>query len=276
VVTPDYFSTLGVPVLRGREFNLGDGPSTLPVVVVDETFVRTFLPDLDPLGKRIRTGANSPWLTIVGVVGESRQRSLSQEHVPQIYHEHSQSADFWDHHSMALLVRAPSDPQSAASTVREVVSAIDRGVAVSRVGSLQDQLWDSISEERFLGAVVSFFGLAALLLAVVGVYAVMSYAVTRRTREIGIRMALGAERQRILWQITGHGLALAAAGLGIGTVGAYWGTRLLESYLFGVEVHDVATFSATLVLLTTAALAASLVPALRASRVDPTRALVEE
>jgi putative ABC transport system permease protein len=275
VVTPDYFATLGVPVLRGREFNNSDGPATPAVAIVDETFAQRYLPGQDPLGKRIRSGSGQ-WRTIVGVAGESRQRRLSQEHLPQIYMEHSQSEDYWNHHSMHLLVRASSDPQTAASTIRTVVAAIDPGVPVSSVSTMQNQLWNSISDERFLGVVVSFFGVAALLLAVVGVYAVLSYAVARRTREIGIRMALGAKRQKIIWQITGRGLVLATIGLGIGSVGAYWGTGLLQSYLFGVGTHDVFTFCCILVLLIVAALAASLVPALRASRVDPTLALVAE
>jgi ABC-type antimicrobial peptide transport system permease subunit len=276
VVTPSFFATLGVPVLRGREFNSADGPTTPPVVIVDDTFAQRYLPGQDPLGKSIRILNNGPWLRIVGVVGASRQRRLSQEHLPQIYIEHSQSEYFWNHHSLALLVRASSDPLTAASTIRAVVGAIDAGVPVSSVRTMQGQLWDSISEERFLGVVVSFFGLAALLLAVVGVYAVLSYAVTRRTREIGIRMALGAKRQKILWQITGRGLVLAFIGLGIGAVGAYWGTGLLQSYLFGVGTRDVATFCCMLVLLAVAALAASIVPALRACRVDPTLALAAE
>jgi len=276
VVTPDFFATLGVPVLRGREFNTADGPTTPPVVIVDETFARRFMPGQDPVGKRIRIQGDGPWLTIVGVAGESRQRRLSQELVPQIYIEHSQSEYFWNHHSLALLVRASSDLQTAAHTIRSVVASIDAGVPVSSVRTMRGQLWDSISEERFLGVVVSFFGLAALLLAIVGVYAVLSYAVTRRNREIGIRMALGAKRRKILWQTTGRGLALATVGLGLGSVGAYWGTGVLQGYLFGVGVHDVLTFVCALVLFTAAALAASLIPALRASAVDPTITLVAE
>jgi predicted permease len=275
-VSPEFFDTMRVPVLRGRALDSRDAKGAPGVVVIDETFARRHLPDQDPIGRRLRLREDGEWLTIVGVVGATRQRRLRQEHVPQAYMPYAQSEDYGPPPDMSLLVRTGSDPRALVAPIRSTVASIDAGVPVVSTRTMEERVWSSIAGERFVGSVVSFFGLAALLLALVGVYSVVSYAVAQRTREIGIRMALGAQRQRIVAEVVRKGMAPTGIGLGVGLVGAYAAAGALESQLFGIGARDLPTFALALTLLAGAALFASGVPALRASRVDPTIALRAE
>jgi putative ABC transport system permease protein len=276
IVSPEFFTTMRVPVLRGRALDPGDAKGAPGVVVIDETFARRHLPDQDPVGRRLRLREDGEWLTIVGVVGATRQRRLRQDHVPQAYLPYAQSEAYGPPPDMGLLVRTRSEPRTLVATVRSAVASIDAGVPVVSTRTMEERVWSSIAGERFVGSVVSFFGLAALLLAIVGVYSVVSYAVSQRTREIGIRMALGAPRQWIVADVVRKGLAPAGIGLGVGFAGAYAAAGALESQLFGIGARDLPTFALALALLAGAALLASGLPALRASRVDPTIALRAE
>jgi putative ABC transport system permease protein len=275
-VSPEFFATMRVPVLRGRALDSRDTKGAPGVVIVDETFARRHLPDQDPIGRRVRLREGGEWLTIVGVVGATRQRRLREEHVPQTYMPYAQSEEYGPPPDMSLLVRTGSDPRALVAPIRSTVASMDAGVPVVSTRTMDERVWSSIAGERFVGSVVSFFGLAALLLALVGVYSVVSYAVTQRTREIGIRMALGAQRQRIVAEVVRNGMAPTGIGLGVGLVGAYAVAGALESQLFGIGARDLPTFALALATLAGAALIASAVPALRASRVDPTIALRAE
>jgi putative ABC transport system permease protein len=276
VVTPGYFGTLDIPLLQGRDFSERDGWAAPNVVVVNRTLARRFWPGENPVGKRL-TFDDQPdepgdWLTVIGVVGDVRHLSLVDEVMPQIYAPQSQVAL----PEMALLVRTSLEPASVAPAVRGLVASLDPEVPVSEIQELVQVRDASISTDRFRTLVIGSFGLLALALAVIGVYGVISYGVVQRTREIGIRVALGARRAQILRLVVGEGMATVAGGIAVGLVAAAALSRLLVSLLFQVEPGDPGTFLTIALLITGVAIAACVLPARRALRVDPAATLRDE
>jgi len=273
--SPQYFQTMGIAQLNGRDFNDADAEGTLPVAIVDESFARRFYPNEDPVGKRIkRGGPNSvrPWKTIVGVVRQVRNQRLDATSLPQAYFPVLQEAD--EMFNLSFAVRASgSDPSSLAPGVRAAVLAVDRNQPIFDVKLLRQIVGDSIALKRLALMLLVVFAVVAVLLAASGIYGVMAYAVTQRTREIGIRVALGAQTSDVLRLVVWQGLKLTGAGVALGLIAALGLTRLIESLLYGVSATDLLTFLAAPLLLAFVALLAALVPARRATKVDPLTAL---
>jgi putative ABC transport system permease protein len=273
-ISNDYFQTLMIPVLRGREFDGRDGRKTQQVAIVNETLSRRYFPDEDVIGKRINLDddPNVPpesWAEIVGVVGDTKPRSLEAEPVPEMYMPFVQQAET----SMSLMVRTTVDPKSVAAAIRKEVLALDKDQPVYSIRTLDAVLSESVAVPRFRALLIAIFSVVALVLATVGIYGVMSYSVTQRTHEIGIRMALGARPRDVMKMVVGHGFALALISVGIGLVASFFLTGLLSDLLYGVSATDPVTFIAVPMVLTGVALAACFVPARRASKVDPMIAL---
>jgi putative ABC transport system permease protein len=274
VVTPGYFKTLGIPILEGRDFN-GHDTDDPKVTIVDAAIAKHYWPNQSAIGKRVRYGppeSNGPWHTVVGVVGEVRNqdvRTVVNNSVYLPYGEYSYSFLSW-------LVRTNPSMSSPGEALRRRVSQIDRNIAVSRVVTLRQIVDDSLWQERFFASLLAFFAGLAMVMATVGLYGVMAFTVSRRTHELGIRMALGASareiRRMVLWQ-SGR---LVGAGLFIGVLAALFLTRLIEKQLYGVQASDPRTFLTVCAILTAAALLASYVPSRRATRVDPMLALRSE
>ena len=271
--TPDYFKTLGVPLVRGRYFTERDLPDAQPVAIIDETMARKYWPEEDPMGKRIsyEGGAQNPrWREIVGIVGHVKHKDLEGDSRVQYYIPHPQMPQG----SMFLAVR-PSAGEAAnlAGAVRGAVASIDRDLPVFRVTTMEQLVSDSLAQRRFSMLLLGSFAALAMVLAVIGLYGVMSYTVAQRTHEIGIRMALGAQPGNITTMVVGQGAKLAALGVVIGLTGAFLLTRVMSGLLFGVSATDPQTFAGVAVLLAGVALLACYIPARRATRVDPMVAL---
>lgn len=265
-----YFETMNIPLLRGRDFTAQDREGTPGVIVINETFVRRYFPDEDPLGKRLSlSGARGPWLEVVGVARDGKYITLGETSAPMIYQSILQRHET----GMTLLIRTRGDSASLAAAVRREVQAVEKNLPVTNIRPMTELLNNSLFPARMGAVLLGAFGLLALLLAAVGLYGVMSYSVARRTREIGIRMALGARGGNVLRLVLGEGMALIAVGVLLGLAGAFAATRLLASFLYGVSTTDPLTFAGIAVFLTLIALAASFIPARRASRVDPLVAL---
>jgi putative ABC transport system permease protein len=277
VVTPDYFKTMRVQLLRGRAFTDRDDGAASPVAIVTESFAKQFFPGEDPVGKRITPNGSvepgkPPAREIVGVVADMHLISLRQAPKPQIYVPHQQFAIL----SMSIFVRTQIDPQSLTTALRNAVNEIDKDVPVYRLRSLADYRARSIAEPRLNAMLVALFAVIALLLAAAGIFGVMSYSVTQRTQEIGIRLALGAQRQDVLRLIIVQGMRIVGAGLIAGLFGVFVSTRLFRSLLFGVGATDLPTLIVVTVILGAVAFVACLVPARRATLVDPIQAIRTE
>ena len=282
IVSADYFRTMGIPLEAGRAFTTDD-ERTPPVVVVSRAMGRTFWPGRDPVGKRVRLGTGRaefsfPWMEVIGVVGDVRSQELAAETRPTYYLLDAQFPSMVGgaQRSMTLLVRTAGDPLQLVAPVRRAVWALDGELAASNVRTLGDVIAGSVARPRFAAAVLAVFGTAALALAVIGVYAVLSYAVTRRRREMGIRMALGAGAADLRRLVVGQGMRVAVAGLAVGLAAALAGSRVLSSLLFGVSATDPTTFAAAALVLGAAATVACWVPARRASRLNPAAVLRAE
>jgi predicted permease len=272
-VTPEYFHLLGVPLLRGRLFNELDAENTPQVAVINEAFARAYWPGQDSLGKRFKsTRAESPWITVAGIIPNARTESLAEASVPQIYLDVYQTGA----KRLAILLRGHLDTAATAELVREQVQSVDPTLPVSSAQTLSETVSASLSERRFSMQIVALFGLTALLLAGLGIYGVISYMVSERTHEIGIRLALGAQRRNILRMVMRLGLGLAVAGAAVGLVGALIVSRLMAGVLYGVRPTDPLTFAGVAFLLIGVALLACYIPARRAIRVDPLVALRHE
>jgi putative ABC transport system permease protein len=268
-VSPGYFSTVGVPLLRGRLLGEGDATSSTPVAVLNDAAARRFFGDRDPLGAQLRLYGVT-W-TIVGVAANERTRGLSEAAPLATYLPLAQAPSVDG--AGVLLVRTAGDPAAAASPVRDIIRDRDPALAVFGLEPLDRTVSRSVADRRFAMLLVGLFASLALVLAAIGVHGVLSYDVARRVREIGIRMALGAERGSVVRLIVARALALAGIGAAVGVAGAIALTRTLSTLLFGVTPYDPATFSAAAGLLTLVALAAAAIPAWRAARVDPAAAL---
>jgi len=278
-MSPAYIETLGILLLEGRSFAPQDAAGSETVAIINSTMARRFWPNENALGKRLRRRGPTerPWLTVVGIVGDVKHQGLTREPYAEVYVPYLQPS--WGGQEgpfpfpRQLVVRGAADPRSLVPALREQVWAVDKNQPVSSVRMLARMLSDSVSPQRFNMLVLSVFAGVGLLLAAIGIYGVLSYAVTRRVHEIGIRVALGAQRGQIVGLIVGQGMTLAIAGAGIGMAAAFALTRVLSSLLFGVTPTDTATFVAVPALLLGVAFAACYIPAWRATRVDPMEAL---
>jgi putative ABC transport system permease protein len=271
-VTPDYFTTMGMQLLRGRAFTDADREGQEPVTIVSESTVRKFWPNEDPIGKRLGYAWDSPWLTVVGVVADVKQDDLrdtarTSMFTPWEQRTRMSGSEMW------VVARGSGDPGALANVVRRIVRETDRSVAVSDVRTMDAVISRSMQRARFTMGLVGAFALAALLLGAIGIYGVMSYLVGLRQQEMGIRLALGAEPRRVLGMVVGRGTVLAAGGAVVGIAIAWLGSGALASLLYGVSPRDPVTFVLVPLLFLGVAGAASLIPAIRATRVDPVRAL---
>jgi putative ABC transport system permease protein len=273
-VTPEYFSVMRIPLRRGRLFTDADRAATEPVMLVGEQTARMLWPGGDPIGQQVRIGSatTGPWRTIVGIVGDVRHRQLAAPPTMQMYTPQAQLTDSF----LTFVIRANGDPALLAAEARRVIWSEARDVPVYQVASLGELVARSVGPRRFLMLLLECFGAVALVMTAVGLYGVISYSVSERTREIGIRAALGASRASIMRLVLGSGLAVVAAGLAVGILVAMAATRYLEESLYGVSPTDPATFMAVVGLLVIVALAAQGIPIVRAMRVDPAVALRQE
>ena len=273
-VTGDYFRSLGLPMLRGRDFNAADTAGGPPVVIVNEAFARRYWPGQDALGKRIfQHGPDGGTATeVVGVVGTTRSRRLTDAARPAFYFPITQKPDL----ALTLAVRTGLEPGGTTAQLRALVKSMDANVPVFNVRTLAEQKDGSLSLQRMAATLLGGFGVLALLLAGLGIYGVLAYSVSRRTREIGVRMALGAQVADVLRLVLRQGIELAVLGLVIGLAGAFGATRLLRGFLFEVQPLDPVTFVSVGILLSGVALFACWLPARRAARVDPMVALRAE
>jgi len=274
-----FFATLGVPLVRGRLFDARDAPDAPPVVIVNEALARKYYPGVDPIGRRFKIGgperpvaANNPWRTVVGVVGDVKYSGLDTPPEPTFYTPFRQIT--W--RGQFVSVRATADPRQLAASAQAVVASLDPNIPVANVRTMDQLMAASVAPPRFRTTLVSAFAFVGLLLAAIGIYGVMASAVADRTYELGVRMALGADRSTVLRMVMGEAAVLAAIGVAVGSLGAFPAARVIQSLLFGVAASDTLTFAVTSVVLVAAALAASYVPARRAMRIDPMAALRAE
>jgi putative ABC transport system permease protein len=269
-VSPDYFKAMGIPLLRGRVFTDRDVAGSPRVAVINESMARRFFPDEDSIGKHISvTNGPEAFREIVGICGDVKHDGLDQETPPQTYMSFAQEPN----NGMTVVLRSDADPSALSAAIRGEVSRIDKDQPVSAIRPLTEVLADSVAEQRFSMLLLGVFAGVALALAAVGLYGVMSYSVTQRTHEIGVRMALGASSRDVLGLVVGQGMALASVGVGIGLTVAFALTRLMEGLLFGVTATDPITFGAISLALMGVAFVASYIPARRATKVDPGVAL---
>ena len=273
-VTPEYFHLLGIPVLRGRLFNNNDNENAPPVAVINQAMAQTYWPGQDPLGKRLKLGRgragvgqrpSKSWVTIVGVIADSRTESLANASVPLIYMPLYQEAP----KELAIFLRGDLDAGAIPEQVRAMVQSVDPELPVYGAKTLDDAVASSLQQRRFSMDIVGAFAITAVLLAALGIYGVISYIVSERTREIGIRLALGAQPGKIMAMVLRQGLTLVMLGAALGLVGSLIVSHLMAGLLFGVPPGDPLTFMGVTLLLTAVALAACYIPARRAMRFDP-------
>jgi putative ABC transport system permease protein len=275
-VTADFLETMHIRLLEGRFFGNEDRADSLPVVIINETFKRQFWPSESALGKRIQTsGGNTPWQTIVGVVRDVRERGLELDMKPAVYLPFVQVPFGWNIPSQ-LAVRTAMDPLAIAKAAREAIWAVDRDQPISDAGTMEDIVDLAVADHKQQTTLLGSFAALAVVLASLGIYGVLSYAVTQRTRELGLRMALGASPGHVTGMVVRQGMALTALGIVIGLGVAFAVTRSMTKLLIGVQPADPATYGGVAVLLAMVALVACYVPATRASRVDPMIALRNE
>jgi putative ABC transport system permease protein len=269
-VSPGYFQTMGIPLIKGRDFTWTDTEQSQPVIIINQSTAERFWPGQDPLGKRLRFGrfaqTERPWMTIVGVVGDARYREIEAVR-PDLYVPFLQDP----HWAMDVVLRTESDPMTLARPVADVVRSIDPGLPVANLTTMEREIGDSVARPRLRTLILALFAGLALVLAAVGLYGIIAYSVAQRGHEIGIRMALGAGRRQVLGLILRQGLGLTLAGLAAGLAGAaaVVATGWLGDLLYNVKPTDVFTFAVVPLLLIAVALLASLLPARRATRVDP-------
>jgi predicted permease len=272
-VGPGYFSTMGIPMIRGRDFTDQDKVDSKSVVVISEKTAQHYWPGQDPIGKRLKPGAttsNAPWREVIGVVKDVRQNDFIAQPKMQMYFTYRQLKDLA---ANALVVRTSVEPMSLASSIRNAIWAVDKDQPVANIDTMDHIVSEAIARQRFSMLLLGIFAGLALVLAAVGIYGVMSYSVAQRTHEIGIRMALGARRADVLQMTVKQGLKLVGAGMMLGLVAAFLLTRVLASLLYGISATDPITFVGISLVLLAVAILASYIPALRATKVDPIIAL---
>jgi len=272
IATPDYFRALDVPLVDGRFFSDSDTADSMPVVLIDKKMADRFWPGETPVGKRVRNGPKSKWRSVVGVVGVVKQYGLDADTRMVVYYPHKQASSG----GMYLVARTSVAPESVASAMVGEAHALDSEAAVYDVRTMKDRLSDSLARRRFSTVMLSAFACFALALAAIGVYAILSYTVSQGVHDIGVRLALGAQRGSIVRLVVGHGMVLVLAGIGGGLIGGAILTRLMASLLYGTSATDSLTFAGVAGLLALIALAACYIPARRATRIDPIRALRDE
>ena len=281
VVSDGAFEALGERLVAGRFFTRADTADAMPVAIVNETMAKRYWKGGEALGGRIKMGSNAerPWVTVVGIVGDEQHNGIGATVKEKFYRPHAQFAmagALFAPRDMTLVVRTPADPLAVFPAVRGAIAAIDPALPVASVRRMTEVVSGAIAAPRFTGWLLGLFAATALTLAAVGIYGVLSYLVTQRTREIGLRIAVGARRGEVMTLVLRRGLGLALAGVGVGLALALLAGRLMEGILYGIPARDPATFLSVPLLLTAVAFAASLVPALRATRVDPIVALRAE
>ena len=271
-VTPGYFRTMSIPIIKGRSFDGRDTSSALPVLLINESFARRFFPREDPIGRRVKFGLSSEpsqWLTIVGMVGDVRDLGLDANADLEVYVPCEQSPLPY----LNLVVRAKGEAKNLAAAVRDEIHALDKDLPLLSVRPMEAVLAASISNRQLDMILLSVFASVALLLAAVGIYGVISYSVSQQTRQIGIRMALGAQRADVLKLVLQNAIWQTLLGAVVGFAGALALTRVIKSQLYGVGAADPATIGGVALLVFAVALFASWLPAHRAARVDPMEAL---
>jgi putative ABC transport system permease protein len=273
-VSGGYFTAMGIPVLSGRAFLDRDVESAPPVAIVSASLAKRYWPGANPIGKRLRfdDGPSDPWVTVVGLVGDTRQLGVAEEAPRLLYFPYEQ----FPLPFTSVAVRSSLPQGAIAALLKAQMVTIDQDLAFSEIRLLQSEVDDNVANPRFRAILIGIFALLALVLAAVGVYGLISYTVTQRTREIGIRVALGAAPRQVLAPVMREGIVLALGGIGIGLIGAFAATRALSAFLFGIGASDPLTFGGVAVLLLVVALAASYIPSRRALRVDPVVALRAE
>ena len=279
VATPEYFSTIGIPLRRGRLFSDQDREGSPPVVLITEAAVKQYFPNEEPIGKKITLGwGRGPGTPraggeVIGIIGDVKDAGLNEADPPQLYLPYRQ----WPVQGMALVLKTSVPPASVADAARREVYAVDPSLPVANVRTLEQVVSRSISQPRFYMTLLAIFAGVALVLAAVGIFGVLSYAVVQRTREIGIRMALGARERSVVGLVVRHAMVMAVAGVAVGSVSAWvLSTSMMSGLLFSTDPRDAVTFCAVAVTLTVVALLAAYVPARRATRVDPIVALRAE
>lgn len=272
-VNGDYFRVMAIPLLEGRYFTEQDGPDSPPVAIINQLAAKRYWPGEDPIGKRLKgfdpRGHNDEWVTVVGLVADMRSHGLERAPMCEIYEVQAQRGESTPN----LVVRTSTDPMQLAQTIRSALRSVDKNVIISGIATMQDVLHEQTAPRRFQAWLMGIFSGLALVLAAVALYGVMHYFVMQRVPEIGVRMALGAQRQDIVGLLIGRAVRFAGAGLAIGLVVALWAASLIKRMLFGVSDTDPLSFAGALALLIVAALAATYLPARRATKVDPMVAL---
>jgi putative ABC transport system permease protein len=268
-VSPGYFAALGTSVIKGRDFSDRDNNDSPGAAIINQDLASIYFPNEDPIGKRITFDDRQSWISIVGVIADVKQMGLDSVAKPEVYFPYMQRPAS----AMSLVVRTTANPMNAVAAVKSQIQTIDRDLPIDGVKTMQQLLAESISGRRFNMLLLTSFAGVALVLALVGIYGVMSYTVTQRTHEIGIRVAIGAQRRDVFRMVMGQGMLLAVIGVAFGLVGAFALTRLMTTMLFGVEPNDPATFVTIALLLIGVALVACYIPGRRATKVDPLVAL---
>jgi putative ABC transport system permease protein len=276
LISPDYFATMRIPLRRGRAFSDADRAGAPLVGIINEEMVRQFYANEDPLGKQVRYArADGPqWITIVGVVGNVKDYGPDREDEPMLYTPIQQKVDFWRTWS-GMVVRG-DNPARMIEGIKQAVWSLDPAIPITKAMPMSALLAESLSQRRFTALLLVLFAATALALAIVGIYGVIAYAVVQRTREFGVRIALGAQRANVLWIVLRQAVILGAIGIAIGIVGSLFASRAISSLIFGIAPRDPATFVSVALLLLAVALFAAFVPAWRATRIDPTTALRAE
>jgi putative ABC transport system permease protein len=275
-VTPGFFTTLQIPLRRGRFFTSGDGPDAQAVAIVNEAFVRRFFPDQDPLGRRVTFDnpgrPDTRWQTIVGVVADTKRGGFGRAPWAEIYFPMRQAPD----PRVYVFLRTSGDPMALAAAAQAAVWSIDRDQPIAAIRTVRELLAQQEANRRFTTLLLGLFAAVALVLAAIGIYGVIAYATAQRTQEIGIRLALGADQRSVMRLVLAGGLRIAVAGLALGLAGAFALTRVLSGLLYGVGSRDPVTFVLVPFALLLVALAACWIPARRAMKVDPLIALRAE
>jgi predicted permease len=272
IVSPQYFETMQIPIVRGRSFTEADRPGAPPVIIVNEAFAERYWPGIDPLGKRVGNGPDGPFREVIGVTRTGKYNTLAEEPLPYLYLPLRQQYNA----ALTLHVKTAGDPASMLPSIRDAIRRVDRTVPIFDPRTMDEQMGLPLLPARAAGTVLGAFGLLALLLASVGIYGVMAYSIAQRTREIGVRVALGAVRRDVLRLILGHAVRLIATGLLIGVSAAVALARFVAFLLYGITPSDPIAFTGAIVILIITGLVACYLPASRAMRIDPVRALRSE